>query len=135
MTAPARVTAPARTRVTAQAGGRPVRGGQARRNIRLTRRGRIVVWALAALAVAAVLTPVLLMVATGAQAANHGLPPAAVHQGLRHVVVQPGQTLWSIASAAEPTADPRLVIQQIMQVNALSGGIVVPGESLWVPAG
>ncbi|MGP8000323.1 MAG: LysM peptidoglycan-binding domain-containing protein [Streptosporangiaceae bacterium] len=132
--APARVTAPARTRIAAPAGARPVRAGQARPKVRLTRRGRIVVWALAALAVAAVLTPVLLMAATGAQAANHGLPPAAVHQGLRHVVVHPGQTLWSIASAAEPTADPRVVIQEIMQVNALSNGVVLPGESLWVPA-
>jgi len=80
-----------------------------------------------------VLAPVLLMAATGAQAANHGLPPAAARAGLRHVVVRPGQTLWSIASAAEPSADPRVVIQEIMQVNALSGGVVVPGESLWVP--
>jgi len=108
--------------------------GQVRRKIRLTRRGRLVVWALAALAAAALLTPVWLLAAAGAQAANHGLPPAAVHAGLRHIEVRPGQTLWSIAMAAEPTADPRVVAQEIMQVNALSSQVLVPGESLWVPA-
>jgi hypothetical protein len=108
--------------------------GQARRKVRLTRRGRLVVWALATLAAAALLTPVWLLAAAGAQAANHGLPPAAVHAGLRHIEVRPGQTLWSIAMAAEPTADPRVVAQEIMQVNALSSQVLVPGESLWVPA-
>lgn len=108
--------------------------GQARRRVRLTRRGRLVVWALAALLAAAVLTPVWLLAATGAQAANHGLPPAAAHAGLQQVVVRPGQTLWSIAMTAEPAADPRVVSQEIMQVNALSSQVLVPGESLWVPA-
>lgn len=153
--APARPVAPARVAAAARAaaparvapsarftrpGGtaarivRPAGAPARRRKVRLTRRGRVVVWVLAALAAAAVLTPVWLIAATGAQAANHGLPPAAVHAGMRHVVVQPGQTLWSIAMAAEPTADPRVVTQEIMQVNALSSGVVVPGESLWVPA-
>ncbi len=94
----------------------------------------MVVWVLAALVAAAVLTPVWLIAATGAQAANHGLPPAAVHAGMRQVVVRPGQTLWSIALTAEPAADPRVVTQEIMQVNALSSQVLVPGESLWVPA-
>ena len=117
---PAAMTAPAR------------RAGHGQ--VRLTRRGRLVVWALAALTAAAVLIPVWLLAAGGAQAANHGLPPAAVHAGLRQVVVRPGQTLWSIALAADPTADPRVVTQEIIQVNALSSQVLVPGESLWVPA-
>ena len=120
MSPPPAMTAPAR---------RPAHG-----QVRLTRRGRLVVWALAALTAAAVLIPVWLLAAGGAQAANHGLPPAAVHAGLRQVVVRPGQTLWSIALAADPTADPRVVTQEIIQVNALSSQVLVPGESLWVPA-
>jgi len=113
---------------------RPARRPAGHGRVRLTRRGRLVVWALAALTAAAVLIPVWLLAAGGAQAANHGLPPAAVHAGLRQVVVRPGQTLWSIAMAAEPTADPRVVTQEIIQVNALSSQVLVPGESLWVPA-
>jgi LysM domain-containing protein len=132
---PARVAGPGDTpaRIVRPA-SRPAVRRRSRRKVRLTRRGRVVVWVLATLAAAALLTPVWLLAAAGAQAANHGLPPAAVHAGMRHVVVQPGQTLWSIAMAADPTADPRIVSQEIIQVNALSSGVVIPGESLWVPA-
>jgi len=51
------------------------------------------------------------------------------------VVVHPGQTLWSIASHAEPTADPRVVMQQIIDLNALRGTNIEPGQHLWVPRG
>jgi len=51
------------------------------------------------------------------------------------VVVHPGQTLWSIASRAEPSADPRAVMQQIIDLNALHGTSVEPGQRLWVPRG
>jgi LysM repeat protein len=54
---------------------------------------------------------------------------------MAQVVVRPGQTLWSIAERAEPAADPRIVVQQIIEFNALSGPVIQPGESLWVPKG
>jgi LysM repeat protein len=69
-----------------------------------------------------------------AQAADGG-QPGAVYQNLTSVVVHPGQTLWSIASQAEPTADPRIVMQQIIDLNALRGTSVEPGQRLWVPHG
>jgi LysM repeat protein len=74
-----------------------------------------------------------LAAATGAEAANHGVAPGAVYKSMAAVVVQPGQTLWSIALRAEPTADPRVVISQIVEFNALSTDVVVPGEHIWVP--
>jgi hypothetical protein len=92
-----------------------------------------VLWVFAILTAAAALSPFLLTAAAGAQAANRGLSPAAVRAGMRQVVVKPGQSLWSIALQAEPTADPRLVSQQIIEFNALGGQVVVPGERLWVP--
>jgi hypothetical protein len=135
--APARLTRPAaalpRTRVVRPASAPSRVPAQQARRTRLTRRGRRVVWAFVVLLLVAVLTPVLLALASGAQAANHGLPPSAVRASMRQVVVKPGQSLWSIALNAEPQADPRAVIQQIMESNALGSQIVVPGESLWVP--
>jgi hypothetical protein len=100
--------------------------------VRLTRRGRAVVGGLAVLL--AVLAAVLLSLAGsgGALAANHGAAGSG-YQGLRQVVVQPGQTLWSLAAAADPSADPRLVIPQIVSANALAGSTIYPGEQLWVP--
>jgi len=130
-----RAVAPDGTRVArpASAASR-VPAGQVRRT-RLTRRGRRLVWAFAVLLLMAVITPVLLAVASGAQAGNHGVPPSMVRAAMRQVVVKPGQSLWSIALNAEPQADPRVVIQQIMDLNALGSQVVVPGESLWVPRG
>ncbi len=90
---------------------------------------------MATLAVLCVTVAVLLaslLASGGAQASNHG-QPGGPYQGMHQIVVQPGQTLWSIASVAEPTADPRAVIQQIMSVNALSGTNIQAGQLLWVP--
>jgi LysM domain len=127
--------APSRTRVVRPASVPSRVPVQRVRRSRLTRRGRRVVWAFTVLLLVAVLTPVLLALASGAQAANDGLPPSALRASMRHVVVKPGQSLWSIALNAEPQADPRAVTQQIMEFNALGSQVVVPGESLWVPRG
>jgi len=74
-------------------------------------------------------------IAARAQAADSGPPPGAVYQSLTSVVVHPGQTLWSIALQAEPSADPRVVMQEIIDLNALQGSSVEPGQRLWVPRG
>ena len=103
------------------------------RGVRLTRRGRRALVGLVAAAVVAAVAALWLAAATGAQAANHGSAAGAVYKSMTAVVVQPGQTLWSIALRAEPAADPRVVVSQIVEFNALSGDVVVPGERIWVP--
>ena len=49
------------------------------------------------------------------------------------VTVRPGDTLWSIASAASPDRDPRAVIDDIRDLNDISGDAVRVGEVLRVP--
>lgn len=106
-----------------------------RNTVRLTRRGRIVVAVmLTAVSLSLVVLAWLAIAARAAQAADGG-QPGAVYQNLTSVVVHPGQTLWSIASQAEPTADPRVVMQQIIDLNALRGTSIEPGQRLWVPHG
>jgi LysM domain len=100
--------------------------------LRLTRRGRVVVAALAVTVIAAIAVVIGLAAAGGAQAANHGQPRAG-YRGMHEIVVRPGQTLWSIASAAEPGADPRDVVQQIMTANAMTATTITTGQLLWVP--
>ena len=52
------------------------------------------------------------------------------------VVVREGDTLWSIARAVRPAADPRATIAEIEQMNiSVDAGGLVPGQSLLVPAG
>lgn len=101
--------------------------------LRLTRRGRLVlsVFALAlSLGLIAILWASL---AGGAQAASGRARTGSVYQGMRRVTVLPGQTLWAIAQQAEPSADPRTVIPQIMQINAITSTDLQPGQQLWVP--
>jgi LysM repeat protein len=98
-------------------------------HLRLTRRGRVVL----TLAAAATASLAWLAAASGAQAAGHGVSPGAAPQHVSQIVVQPGQTLWSIATQADPQADPRLVIQRIIAVNKLAGGSIVAGQRLVVP--
>jgi hypothetical protein len=99
--------------------------------LRLTRRGRVVAAAVAALLV----TMVSLLAAGAAQATNHALPLGAARQNLVQVVVRPGQSLWSVAERVDPDQDTRAVIQQIVDLNALSGDVVFAGQQLWVPRG
>jgi len=105
--------------------------------LRLTRRGRIV------LAVLVVLTVCGLFVA-GASAAQasgptaaHGTPGAAhgVPGAAEHVIVEPGDSLWSIAQSADPNADARAIVQEILQANRLGTANVTAGQRLWVPRG
>jgi hypothetical protein len=100
--------------------------------LRLTRRGRMVVAALVVTVIATLGLVIALAAAGGAQAASPG-GPGASHQGMHEIVVRSGQTLWSIASAAEPTADPRVVVQQIMAANGMTTTELAAGQLLWVP--
>jgi nucleoid-associated protein YgaU len=104
--------------------------------VRLTRRGRLVVTGLVMLAAIVTATLLWVSVAGSVQAASRGgVAPRSPYQGMTRVVVQPGQTLWSIAVAAEPSANAWTVIQQIVEVNALNGPQLYAGEQLWVPRG
>ena len=99
--------------------------------LRLTRRGRVVV----ALAAALLVTLVSLLLAGVAQATNDGPSPRAARENLVQVIVRPGQSLWSVAESADPGQDTRAVIQQIIDLNSLTGDTVFAGQQLRVPRG
>jgi LysM repeat protein len=50
------------------------------------------------------------------------------------VVVQPGDTLWTIAAERYPGDDPRARIDEIERMNNLSSPVIVVGETLRLPA-
>jgi LysM repeat protein len=86
-----------------------------------------------AVVVALLVVVVSLVVALAAQATSHSAAGHAGHQGLAQVVVRPGQSLWSVAESADPDADTRVVIQQIAELNGLTGDTLIAGQQLWVP--
>lgn len=57
-------------------------------------------------------------------------------QAVVSYVVQPGDTLWSIADGvAEPGTDIREVISDVKSLNALESSSLQIGQSLMIPAG
>ncbi len=71
------------------------------------------------------LTAVLLL-ATGRLAYGSGLVASD------RVVVEPGDTIWSIA-AAHYRGDPRPHVAAILEANRLSTPLLTPGQSLQLP--
>jgi nucleoid-associated protein YgaU len=101
--------------------------------VRLTRRGRRVVAGFVLGVIIVVVTVLWMSVAGSVQASSHAGAPGSAYRGMTQVVVQPGQTLWSIATAAEPSGNLWAVVQQIINVNALNGAEIQSGQLLWVP--
>jgi LysM repeat protein len=49
-------------------------------------------------------------------------------------VVEPGDTLWGIATRVAPGTDPGPVIDGIERANGIDAGSIVPGQQLVIPA-
>ncbi|MFI0485125.1 LysM peptidoglycan-binding domain-containing protein [Actinomadura sp. 9N215] len=99
--------------------------------IRLTRRGRAVL-----VLFAATVTLVGLWLSVGPGASAGGRETRTDPSGpSRTVVVEPGDTLWNLAADADPGADPRVVVQRIIDLNGLGGDPTVqPGQEIRLPA-
>lgn len=103
--------------------------GGPRTRMRLTRRGRVVFGALATVFTAGVLACVATLGAPQALASN----AQADGQQFHYVVVQPGASLWSVATALDSSADPRDLVAEIVQLNQLGGSGVEAGQPIAVP--
>ena len=99
--------------------------------IRLTPRGRIVLIGLPLVLLAAVILSLTGLLNSPARAADNAsgltVTPTVT------VTVQPGESLWAIAGQVDPDRDPRDVIADIVQLNDLQAGKVMPGQQLFVP--
>ncbi|HAG59747.1 MAG TPA: peptidoglycan-binding protein [Arthrobacter bacterium] len=112
-------------------GSAPRQGTESLPPLRLTRRGRIVLIGIPLVVLAAILLSLAGFLNAPAKAADSAadlsLTPTV------SVTVQAGQSLWAIAGTVAPQRDPRDVIADIVQLNNLSTGGVVPGQQLFVP--
>ncbi len=96
--------------------------------LRLTKRGRAV---LAAVAAAPMVIAALTLALNGGGAAASLSGSSASFQ---YVTVGNSETLWQVAQQVAPNADPRDVIDQIMQLNELASADVFAGEHLAIPS-
>jgi hypothetical protein len=93
---------------------------------------------LMAMALVLALVVVLTLLATAAVARFAGGVPSAaggpstpVADAPPTVVVQPGDTLWTIAAAVAPDTDVRITVDQLIELNGSSP--IVPGQELVLP--
>jgi hypothetical protein len=99
-------------------------------HLRLTRRGRLALICVAALCMLFGFS-IGNVVSFGSSAPSY---PTTPRVGAPTVFVQPGQTLWGIATQVAPHADPRATVQRIIDLNHLSGTNLQVGESLTLPS-
>lgn len=92
--------------------------------LRLTRRGRLVLTAVATL-----LALVGSLGVAGAGEAEEGRPDGSTVV----VTVQPGQTLWGIAGAMTSGADRAQAVEDLKALNGLTTPYVHSGQRLVVP--
>jgi hypothetical protein len=95
--------------------------------LRLTKRGRAVLTTLVALP---------LVVAALAFGLNSGMATAtstSSSTAFHYVTVEAGQSLWQLALEIAPSADPREVISDVVQLNQLSSADVQVGQRLAIP--
>jgi LysM repeat protein len=52
---------------------------------------------------------------------------------IRSVVVEPGDTLWSISVAALPSEDPYQAVDQVRRLNHMDADTVFVGQQLTLP--
>ncbi|MHA7177123.1 LysM peptidoglycan-binding domain-containing protein [Arthrobacter sp. Sr24] len=103
----------------------------------LTRRGRLVFFGIPAIAAAALILFVSFAIMAGsfASPANAASEVKAVNMAdyAVAVTVLQGDSLWSIAGAADPTRDVRHVVREIIALNELGTGVLQAGQRLYVP--
>jgi hypothetical protein len=97
-----------------------------RRRLRLTARGRAALLTIVAAPIVALLM-VLALNGGGATATLEAGAPAEV------VMIEPGQSLWSLAESIAPGADPRDVIEELVSFNRLSSADVWAGQQIAIP--
>jgi hypothetical protein len=95
-------------------------------HLRLTRRGKIVILALAVVAIA------ILAVVLGPS--STATDEAGTPQAVSMVKVLPGHTLWEIAAEANPNGDIRATVDRIVELNALPNASALQmGSEIAVP--
>jgi LysM repeat protein len=110
---------------------RPARRSQApagratKGQVRLTRRGRLAVFAL--------MLAVVFAVALALSGQSTATGESGQEVRTERIVVAPGQTLWTIATEYADGGDVREAIDELEKLNALDTSMLYAGQELFVP--
>ncbi len=108
-------------------GAVPERRSEGRRRVSSEVRRRRTLFAVAGLLLVALALPL-----SGTGGSSHATGSAGVENLAKGVyTVRPGDTLWTIAERADPSADPRPLVTQLAQETG--SDTVYPGEQITLP--
>ena len=116
------------TRFSTPARTRPDEATTPATRLRLTRRGRVVFTALAALPLVA-WALVAVLGSGGAAADVRSQGPAS----FEYVTIGQGDSLWALAESIAPDGDPRVLVDEIIRLNGLDDAVLEPGQRLALP--
>lgn len=105
-------------------------GGASAHRVGATRRARLIRTACLAAVLLAVLLGVLAAVWSPTAAAEEAGPAVDTVT----VVVEEGESLWSVVVDRSYDRDPRVVVDEVQTLNGMSTGVVHPGQVLELPA-
>ena len=88
-------------------------------------RGRVMIFG------ASILTIIGIVIASGQLAGASDIAQSA--SATEMVTVQAGDSLWSLATKAVLTGDPRDTVQRIRELNGIEGSVIAIGDRLVVP--
>lgn len=101
--------------------------------LRLTRRGRLLMFGMPALALLATLVVGIFFLAGSlinqAQASSNDAPGVLAEE----IKVDSGDTLWGVATEIDSDQEIRVLISQIAELNDLDSSELQPGQVLYVP--
>jgi len=97
-----------------------------RPTVRLTRRGRAVVFAASLLLVLGI--ALIVLGGTSVASGEAGTPEPTTT-----VMVGPGETLWDIAAEIAPDGHTRAMMNRIERLNTLDSSMLLAGQRLRVP--
>jgi hypothetical protein len=112
--------------LTIESAFHPVMAMPRRSQVRLTRRGRLVVFLFSLVLAFAI----GILVAAGSVATGEAGTP----EPTKIVTVGSGDTLWGIASDLAEDGEVQAMMQRIERLNALDSGMLAAGQRLVVPA-
>lgn len=101
-----------------------------RSTVRLTRRGRVVVFVLSLVLSLVLAFAIGILVAGGSVATGEAGTP----EPTRVVTISSGDTLWAIAADLAEDGDVPAMITRIERLNALDSPMLTAGQRLVVPA-
>lgn len=112
----------------------PIETARGSAPIRLTRRGRAVRSLAIGVAMAALVGATGSVVLDGRARAGEGVPGAGAPTAVE-VVVEEGDSLWTLAGRHAPGVDPREVVLRIRQLNGMRSNLIHPGQLVLIPSG